>query len=644
MKQRFAALGRRVGGWLGTLRARAADPAVWRQVMAPARSIPRAITSCFGVWIALLCGATGFTDLSFARSAPLWAVCGLPIAVFLALTVAALPIAGTAPGDFLLFGAVSVFCLQLLAGYDGRGDDALRFLFALIALWCGFAFFFLARQGGGLLRLGQNRRLGIGAVAAATLVCFAVLAAIGVLRYRNFLAPNFDFGIFCQMFWSMKNGGTPVTTCERDMLLSHFAVHVSPVYYLLLPFYILFPYPETLQIGQAALLLLGVLPLWLLAGRRGLSLRRRVLLCLCYCAYPALHCGCFYDLHENCFLPVLLLFLFWFYESRRWGGVYLFALLVLGVKEDAFVYLCIFALYVLLSCDSPFAGRRGRWHGLVLAALAVGYFALVSFLLTRYGQGVMSYRYENLIGGEGSLLGALRTAVINPGYLLTQIFRAHDGSGAKLLYLAQLLLPLGLLPFFCRRPARLLLCTPLLLNLLTLYQYQYNINFQYQFGVLAFLFYAATLNFADLPTPTARRLGALACIACVCLSSQLVLGQLGSQLSYRRAAQADLQQIEEELLLIPEDASVSATTFLVPHLADRAELYETTYHYEWDEYGNRVVKTDVDYVVIDLRFYAGDDSYRAVESAYLLEGYVRVHPDTRGILILAHPSLVAAAD
>lgn len=42
-----------------------------------------------------------------------------------------------------------------------------------------------------------------------------------------------------------------MTTCERDRVLSHFAVHVSPIYYLFLPFYALFPSPVTLEVLQA---------------------------------------------------------------------------------------------------------------------------------------------------------------------------------------------------------------------------------------------------------------------------------------------------------------------------------------------------------------------------------------------------------
>ena len=70
---------------------------------------------------------------------------------------------------------------------------------------------------------------------------FSFTAVMTVLRYRLNYASAYDFGIFSQMYYYMDKGLSPLTTCERDGLLSHFAVHLSPVFYLLLPFYKLVP-------------------------------------------------------------------------------------------------------------------------------------------------------------------------------------------------------------------------------------------------------------------------------------------------------------------------------------------------------------------------------------------------------------------
>ena len=128
-----------------------------------------------------------------------------------------------------------------------------------------------------------GRRAGLVIAAAAAAVFLAAVLALTVFRVLSYAAPTYDFGIFSQMFHSMRTTGLPVTTCERDRVLSHFAVHVSPIYYLFLPFYALFPSPVTLEVLQALLLASAVIPLWRIARRHGLSgvSPAAALACLC---------------------------------------------------------------------------------------------------------------------------------------------------------------------------------------------------------------------------------------------------------------------------------------------------------------------------------------------------------------------------
>ena len=147
-------------------------------------------------------------------------------------------------------------------------------------------------------------------VTALLAVGFTVFVSFWtVSRVLCLSTPTYDMGIFSQMFYSMRTTGLPITTVERDGPLSHFMVHVSPIYYLMLPFYCLFPKAETLQVLQAVVLASSVIPLWLLAGRKNLPAWQRTALCALLLFYPALSGGTSYDLHENCFLTPLLLWL-----------------------------------------------------------------------------------------------------------------------------------------------------------------------------------------------------------------------------------------------------------------------------------------------------------------------------------------------
>ena len=65
---------------------------------------------------------------------------------------------------------------------------------------------------------------------AMTCLFFLFVSLWTVCRVLSFSTPTYDFGIFAQMFHQMRATGLPNTTLERDGLLSHFAVHVSPIY------------------------------------------------------------------------------------------------------------------------------------------------------------------------------------------------------------------------------------------------------------------------------------------------------------------------------------------------------------------------------------------------------------------------------
>lgn len=460
----------------------------------------------------------------------------------------------------------------------------------------------------------SRRALLISIVAVAAVSC-TLIAIVGCLRYLCFFASNFDFGLFCDMFYGMKETGLPMTTSERDKLLSHFAVHISPIYYLILPFFCIFPSPLTLQIAQAVIVVLGVIPLALLAKHFGLSRGASLFLSALYLFYPALASGCFYDIHENCFLPLLLLSTFYFYEKKQPIPMYVTALLVLSVKEDAAVYLFLFAVYLLLS-------RRSYIHGAILSVLSLSYFSLALFILNKFGDGAMIGRFDNLIYDKSEgLIGAVKAAIANPGYLLTQLFSADGSTPGKVIYFLQMMLPLGFLPFLTKKASRWLLVAPMLLNLLTAYVYQYDIGFQYHFGILAFLFYATVQNLPELSSGIRTRALALALSGCICFFSAAVFPSLGYYVDTYAAEKDHYKEMEKALDLIPKDASVSASGYLLAHIADRAVVYEVYYH------GN---KTDVDYVALDLRY--GSDVSKTTRY-YETRGY-RVLAELEGLLLI----------
>ena len=368
--------------------------------------------------------------------------------------------------------------------------------------------------------------------------------------------------------------GLPITTIERDGPLSHFAVHVSPIYYLLLPVYWLIPVPATLQVMQAAVLASAVIPLWKLGKHHGLNPMMRAVLCLVLLLYPAYAGGASYDIHENAFLTPLILWLFYGIDRKNGALTAVSAVLTLMVKEDAAVYVAVIALYLLLRS----ALRKQKWGMIAGTAMLIGsvaYFALVTGYLAESGDGVMTYRYKNFMyDGSGSLTTVIKAVLLNP---MKAVFECVDPE--KLEFIALTLLPLAGLPFLTRRYERFVLLIPyVLVNLMSDYQYQHDIFFQYTYGSTACLFYLALTNLADMKLDAHRMAALLAslCIGAACFGAQVLPTALRYP-SYCVTYGAYYDALRETLDVIPEGASVAATTFYTTHLSQRDVLYDVRY-------------------------------------------------------------------
>ncbi len=451
-------------------------------------------------------------------------------------------------------------------------------------------------------------------VFACCFLIYVFIAAIGCLRYATYSSPNFDFGIWCNMFHYMKETFLPMVSSERDQILSHFAVHISPIYYVILPFYFLFPSPYTLQISQAAVIALGIIPLFLLARHKGLSNKFIALFSVAYAFSPVLICGIGYDMHENCFLVPLLLWMFYFFEKEKYPLMYIFGLGVCLIKEDAALFVVFFGIYLFFS-------RKKYLHGVLLAVLGAAYFGAAVMLINKFGDGVLTSRFDNYMYENEGLLGMVKIIITNPAYVFTQTL-----SQEKIVYLLKILLPMGFLPLATRRVSSYILLLPLMLiNLMTTYTYQFNIDFQYSFGAAACLLYLAVINAPQLKGRTLRYMACLAAAASLILFCSTAGDRLAYLYDRYQSDQQEFAVLNDALESIPEEASVKASTFFVPHIADRKEIYEIT------------SLNETDFAVFDLRPSLINETTQLREQ-YLAAGYT-VELEADGyIVIMKNPN------
>ncbi len=425
-----------------------------------------------------------------------------------------------------------------------------------------------------LIESEQSHKAFVWITVGLSVVFFLFVSAWTVGRVYSFSSPTYDFGIFSQMFYHMKESGLPMTTLERDGLLSHFAVHVSPIYYLMLPFYWLFPTPAILQVLQAAIITSAVIPLWKIGKYHGLTGAQRMLICAVLLLYPAFSGGTSYDIHENCFLVPLVLWLFYGIDRKNITVTVIATLLTLMVKEDAAVYVAVIALWLIVKTILKLKklDLQNLITGFILLAVSIGWFLVVTGYLSEHGDGVMTGRYSNFMyDGSSSLMTVIKAVVLNP---MKAIHECVDTE--KIYFIAMTLLPLLGLPLLTRRYERYILMIPyILVNLMSDYPYQHDIFFQYTFGSTAFLLYLTVINLADLKI-NRQRLFALITATVVtlfCFSTVVI----PRAVRYPVKAIRDYgyyQTIRDALDTIPDGASVTATGFYTTYLSQREILYD----------------------------------------------------------------------
>lgn len=440
----------------------------------------------------------------------------------------------------------------------------------------------------------QPPRLSLWIAIGALLAAYTLIIGLaGCYYYWDYWSPTYDFGIFTQMFYYMKETGEMLATCERDMLLSHFSVHFSPAYYLLLPVYCIFPTPETLLISCAAVVGSGMIPLVLLCRKYHLSVWCCLAFAVVFIFYPGFLGGQFYPIHENCFLVPLLLWFFYFVEKESTIPACIFTQLTMMVKEDAPVYIAIAALYFIIS-------NKSRILNIFILPFSLIYFFIVTKYMQVYGEGIMdNTRYGDYIYDDGGLITVIKSLIQNPVFAIRQVFKTE-----KFLYSMLMLAPLCFLPLIIKKPAKLLLLIPfILINLMSNYPYQHDIGFQYNFGSGTFLMYLAVMNYSELGIKRSKAL------LCASLCSVIIFsGGLHSKLEYRKSHeeyQTTRETIDNALAQIPEDASVSASTFFVAKLSQRDIVYDLGY-----------TNKQTEYVAVDLRVEGPEDVNDYLTSSY----------------------------
>ena len=490
---------------------------------------------------------------------------------------------------------------------------ALCGLVALMTYACGKALreegAFKKATAGSLSLTGGKIAVGVVAALGGGLALFLLLSSY--LSYTT--SPSVSTGVYIQMMESLRGGLSFDTTLEFGEQTSHLAAHISPIFLLYLPFYLLIPSPVTLMLLQVAAVFSAVIPLWLICRDKGLNPALSALTCGLLCFFPAVWEGAAGSVHEYALLLPLLLWLMWALSTRRRVLPWVFAALILCVRETCAIHLLTVGLYHALTASkesgNPDTAKRERARGLILAGISLVYFIVAMVVLTHLGKGTLITRFDNVTGEYGTFFDSLLRAILyDPAIAVYEML-----TEAKLHYVLFLLLPVGLIPLFTRKRAGLVFLLPLLLlNLLSDFPFHFRLDFPYSFGVAAYALYLTADGLASLTRRTeaktlAKRLTVLA-VCCTLVVGGFRLAGYGLHAEYALTGRQETAAVTAVLEAVDREASVSASGRLIPALAARGEIYPLS------------AKAETEIVVLDLR----EDWTLPAEEDYTVEYYQKL--------------------
>lgn len=448
-------------------------------------------------------------------------------------------------------------------------------------------------------------------------VFFFICLLLVLNRYFSFYA-SFDQGIFNQVFWNNIHGrffqsslssslSTNVVHANEipTVYYHRLGQHFTPALLLWAPIYALFPNAATLAVLLVTLITAGGLMLYVLA-RQYLEPPIAVMITGSYYAANAVIGPTLSNFHDISQIPLFIFTLLLAMEKRWWWLFWLMAGLIVLVREDAGISLFGVGVYMVLSKRFPRAG-------LAACIFSFGYMLLLTnlimplfsddiskrFMLERFGQ------YTD--GDEASTLDVIWGIISNPVRLIVELVTPFDRT---VRYLLGQGLPFAFIPAIA--PASWSIAGfPLLKLLLGKGESVLAITIRYALSVVPGLCYGAILWWAKHPKtfkPSFRRFW----IFCITLSLIFSFTSNPNRTFYfaipdsvKPWVYVSLPEqwnhvnkgIRPLLAQIPSDASVSATTYLVPHLSSRREILRLPM-LELRNDNREVVK--MDYAIADL--------------------------------------------
>lgn len=403
---------------------------------------------------------------------------------------------------------------------------------------------------------------------------------ISLVNHYLFKTYALDLGLYTHAMYDFLHGRIDDCSMFKDQPQSILGAHFDLYLFFLSPLVFVFG-SYTLLVVQIVAVLLGGWGVYKLIGLYTdddwLPILATAIL---FFSFGVIHPFAF-DYHSNVLTAMMLPWLLFFIKKQQfWQSSLMVVLFVLG-KENLSLWLFFIAIGLMWDYRKD---RKTLWYLLGYALFGLAYFLIINMVVMPKIGGEGISRYHHLGNNYAEIALQLIT---HPGETLRLLFANTSGlercDGVKEEFFV-CALATGLL-FTILKPNYFLMLIPLIgQKMLSSYHLFWGVSLQYSVEFMPVLVISSFLVIIKLKNNVLRMVLAVALLVSTILTtfytievsrSYVVLDQTCIyQGRHYEQKKFDATYARQLIKQIPDDASVSAASMFVPHLALREQIYD----------------------------------------------------------------------
>ena len=432
-------------------------------------------------------------------------------------------------------------------------------------------------------------------------IFFSVLS---IDKHNRFNSLALDLGVNDQAIWQFSRFSTPFNTVVGLHILGdHFALInaiISPIYWFT-------DDVRVLLIFQTFIFAIAAIPLYLIAKHYFKNKWIPLIFSFTYLLFPALHYVNLEDYHPESFIPVFLLFAFYFIIKKKKWPYLIFFFLTLTTKEEIALTTFILGFYVYFKFDKKL--------GVYTSLFSLLWLVLVTKLFIPFFNGFGYLYSEYLLANYGKGPLEIFLNFINPQELIPMIFNPTNGK-----FMFELFAPVGFLSLL--NPVTLILAASLWMNLITSWPYSHNIYYHHVIPIIPFVFISLIIGLSRFKKIKTIIYPLLALLLISSFLSYYYISPYDASIKNYEHVKYKFKnfgipterekQLYSMIDMIPKDASVSAHYQIVPHLTHRNKIYNFYNPFGSNFWGNGREEPPleyVDYILVNRKHHVEEFDY-----------------------------------